>query len=95
MAPCDTGFRHRFAPPCPAVNAGSALLSILEDLRACGAEPTGFASPLTLGQAAAQIVEQYGVPFFALLALDRGMWPTDPCPLCAGGAPLIDRLAKG
>jgi orotate phosphoribosyltransferase len=74
-----------------AVNAGSALL---EDLRACGAEPAGFASLLTLGEAAAQIAAQHGAPFVALLSLDRGMWPADACALCAAGVPLIDRLAK-
>jgi orotate phosphoribosyltransferase len=77
-----------------AVNAGSALLSTSEDLRACGAEPAGFASLLTLGEAAAQIAAQHGAPFFALLSLDRGMWPADACALCAAGVPLIDRLAK-
>jgi orotate phosphoribosyltransferase len=77
-----------------AVNAGSALLSTLEDLRACGAELAGFASLLTLGAAAAQIAEQNGVPFFALLSLERGMWPADACPLCARGVPFTDHSAK-
>jgi orotate phosphoribosyltransferase len=78
-----------------AVNAGTALLSTFEDLRACGAEPAAFASLLTLGETATQIAEQNRVPFFALLSLDRGMWPADACPLCATGVPLIDLLAKG
>jgi orotate phosphoribosyltransferase len=77
-----------------AVNAGSALLSTLTDLRACGAELAGFASLLTLGEAATQISEQHGLPFFTLLSFDRGMWPADACPLCAAGEPLIDRLAR-
>jgi orotate phosphoribosyltransferase len=77
-----------------AVNAGSALLSTSEDLRACGAEPAGFASLLTLGVAATQIAAQHSAPFFTLLSLDRGMWPADACPLCTAGAPLMERWAR-
>jgi orotate phosphoribosyltransferase len=76
-----------------AVNAGSALLLTLADLRACGAEPAGFASLLTLGEAAPQIASQHGVPFFTLATLRRGMWMPPECPLCAAGAPLADRVA--
>jgi orotate phosphoribosyltransferase len=71
-----------------AVNAGSALLSTLAELRACGADLAGLASLLTLGEAATQIAKQHGAPFFTLLSLDRGMWPAEACPLCASGAPL-------
>lgn len=76
-----------------AVNAGSALLATLADLLACEAELAGFASLLTLGEAAGQIAARYGVPFFTLASLERGMWTPDACPLCAAGVPLVDRVA--
>jgi orotate phosphoribosyltransferase len=77
-----------------AVNAGSALLSTLADLRECEIKLAGFASLLTLGEAAAQIAEQHGVPFFSLAALERRLWTPAACPLCASGAPLVDRVAQ-
>jgi len=77
-----------------AVNAGSALLSTLADLLNCGAELAGFASLLTLGEAAGQIARQQQVPFFTLVSLERGMWIPEECPLCRSGVPLIDRLVR-
>jgi orotate phosphoribosyltransferase len=76
-----------------AVNAGSALLSTLTELRECEIELAGFASLLTLGEAAAQIGERHGVPFYTLASLERKMWTPRACPLCASGAPLVDRAA--
>lgn len=76
-----------------AVNAGSALLSTLADLRECEIELAGFASLLALGEAAAQIAEWHGVPFFTLASLERRIWTPAACPLCASGAPLVDRAA--
>lgn len=77
-----------------AVNAGSALLATLTDLRDCGAEPAGFASLLTLGTAASEIAGRNAVPSFTLVSLERGMWLPENCPLCASGVPLVDRLAS-
>src|SRR5262245_53522034 len=54
-----------------AVNAGSALLATLKDVRDCGAMLTGLASLLTLGDAASRLADQTGAPFFALLSLER------------------------
>jgi orotate phosphoribosyltransferase len=70
------------------INAGSAVLATLRDLLDCGAELAGVAALLTLGKAAAQIAERYGVPLFALATLERGMWTADECPLCRSGVPL-------
>jgi orotate phosphoribosyltransferase len=77
-----------------AVNAGSALLGTLDDLRACGAEPAGFGSLLALGDAAARIGGLHGIPFFTLASLERGMWNAADCPLCAAGTPLIDNVPR-
>ncbi len=71
-----------------AVNAGSALRSTLTDLLAGGAAPAGFASFLTLGEAAARLAAQFAVPLFALASLERGLWAAGACPLCRSGLPL-------
>ena len=71
-----------------AVNAGSALLATLEDARRCGAALAGFASLITLGDAAATIAARHRVPFVHLVVLERSLWPAQACPLCAGGVPL-------
>lgn len=77
-----------------AVNAGSALLATLTDLRAAGAVPAGLASLLTLGPAASVAARRYGLPLFTMLALQRGMWEPDACPLCRAGTPLVDPAAR-
>lgn len=75
-----------------AVNAGSALNSTLAELLACGAEPAGFASLLTLGDTLPRIAQQHGLPFFTLVSLQRGLWPSEECPLCRSGMPAINHL---
>jgi orotate phosphoribosyltransferase len=75
-----------------AVNAGSALLSTLADVTVCGARLAGFASLLSLGDAAARIATQTGVPFVALVSLERKIWRPEDCPLCHSGVPLVDHL---
>jgi orotate phosphoribosyltransferase len=76
-----------------AVNAGSALLATLADARRCEAELAGFASLISLGDAAARIAAKHRVPFVHLVALERALWPPPACPLCAAGVPLQDRGA--
>jgi orotate phosphoribosyltransferase len=75
-----------------AANAGSALLATRQDLLTCGAELAACASLLAVGDAAARIAAATGAPFYCLLTLERGMWPSGACPLCAAGAPLVDRV---
>jgi orotate phosphoribosyltransferase len=75
-----------------AVNAGSALLATRQDLLTCGAEVAGCASLLALGDAAARIAAAIVAPFYGLATLERGMWLPAACPLCAAGAPLVDRV---
>jgi orotate phosphoribosyltransferase len=70
------------------INAGSAVLATLTDLLDRSAKLAGVAALLTLGEAAAQIAEQYDVPLFTLAALERGMWAPEACPLCKSGVPL-------
>ena len=77
-----------------AINAGSAVLATLADLVDCGATLAGLASLITLGQAASQIAERNGVPFYTLVSLERRMWPPDQCPLCDSGTPLVDHIRQ-
>ena len=77
-----------------AVNAGSALLATLADLRECSAEVAAFASLLALGDAASRIEAAHDLPFFTLASLDRRMWSPEECPLCVSGAPLVDRVPR-
>jgi orotate phosphoribosyltransferase len=74
------------------INAGSALRLTLTDLLACGSELVGFASLLTLGDAASRLAAQHGVPFFSLISLERNIWMPGACPLCASNVPLIDNF---
>jgi orotate phosphoribosyltransferase len=73
------------------VNAGSALIACVAELRACEAELVGFASLLALGESVTRTMQQFGVPFFTLGTLQRGLWPPEDCPLCRAGVPLEDR----
>jgi orotate phosphoribosyltransferase len=75
-----------------AVNAGSALLSMRQDLLACGARPVGLASLFILGDAADLIAAESGVPFHHLVRLERRLWSPGSCSLCASGIPLVDRV---
>jgi orotate phosphoribosyltransferase len=74
------------------VNAGSALLATVAELRSCEAELVGFASLLVLGEALTRTTQQFGVPFFRLATLQRGLWAPESCPLCRAGQPLEDRM---
>jgi orotate phosphoribosyltransferase len=74
------------------VNAGSALLATVAELRTCEAELVGFASLLVLGEALTRTTQQFGVPFFRLATLQRSLWAPEACPLCRAGEPLEDRL---
>jgi orotate phosphoribosyltransferase len=76
-----------------AVNAGSALLSTLADATDCGATLAGFASLLSLGDAASRIAARGGAPFSALVSLERRMWRPEECPLCRADQPLMDPLS--
>jgi orotate phosphoribosyltransferase len=75
-----------------AINAGSALSATLKDVRDCGGSLAGFASLLTLGDAASRLAGQTGAPFFTLLRLERRLWLPADCPLCAEGVALMQPL---
>lgn len=70
-----------------AVNAGSALLSTLGDVRTCGAALAGFASLIAQDGATERLGAVHGVPFYALATLARALWGPDECPQCRSGVP--------
>ena len=67
------------------INAGSAVRGTAADLVACGAELAGIACLMTMGEAAAEIAAQYGVPLFRLAAWESNLWTPEECPLCRTG----------
>jgi orotate phosphoribosyltransferase len=73
-----------------AVNAGSALLATLAEIRGAGGELAAFAALIALGEAAGHISRQHGTPFFTLATLERAMWPASECPLCRSGVAFSD-----
>ena len=77
-----------------AVNAGSAWRSTLGDLRECKAQLVGFATLLTLGDAARRIADEHHAPLIALAAMAHELWKPEACPLCRSGAPLSYELIR-
>ena len=75
------------------INAGSAVQGAAADLKACGAELAGIACLMTLGDAAAEIAAQYGVPLYTLATQEIGLWTPEECPLCRTGVPLAREAA--
>jgi orotate phosphoribosyltransferase len=66
----------------------------LDDVLECGCEVVGFATLVTLGDAAAGIARGHRAPLYALASLERGMWAPEQCPLCRSGAPLTYDLIR-
>jgi orotate phosphoribosyltransferase len=81
---------RRVAVVDDAINAGSAVRATLADLDACDALPVAMAALLVLGQAAAALAAERGLPLERLAGLPNHLWTPDTCPLCAGGVPLDD-----
>jgi orotate phosphoribosyltransferase len=70
------------------INAGSATLGALVDLRACGARPVAIGALLVLGSRASALAEREGVALETLGHLPNALWEPAACPLCAAGLPL-------
>jgi orotate phosphoribosyltransferase len=68
-----------------AVNAGSAWLGTLEELRRCDAQTVAFATLLTSGDAASRIAAEHDAPLVTLETVEREMWDAVDCPLCRSG----------
>ncbi|MBA8927895.1 orotate phosphoribosyltransferase [Kutzneria viridogrisea] len=72
-------------------NAGSAVRKTLADLAVCGARPVAVGALLVLGDSAAALATEQGVPLVALEELANSLWQPADCPLCASGVPLSAR----
>lgn len=72
------------------INAGSAVRGTLTALRECGAQPVAIASLAVLGNAAARLADDAGVPLETLAFLPNEAWAPDDCPLCARQISLDD-----
>jgi orotate phosphoribosyltransferase len=71
------------------INAGSAVRATLADLDACSATTVAIASLLVLGEAAAALAGDAGVPLVALASQPNNVWRAEECPGCAAGVALV------
>jgi orotate phosphoribosyltransferase len=76
-----------------AVNAGTAVVACLEELRGRGAVPVAVATLVSLGEASTMVQARMGVPFYPASTVPSRTWPAEQCPLCAEGAPYTDPLS--
>jgi hypothetical protein len=76
-----------------AVNAGTAVVACLEELRGRGAVPVAVATLVSLGEASTTVQARMGVPFYPASTVPSWAWPAEECPLCAEGAPYTDPLS--
>jgi orotate phosphoribosyltransferase len=76
-----------------AVNAGTAVVACLEELRGRGAVPVAVATLVSLGEASTMVQPRMGVPFYPASTVPSRAWPAERCPLCAEGAPCTDPLS--
>lgn len=72
------------------VNAGSAVRSTMDDLAACRAQPVALGALLVLGDPAAAVARERGVPLVHLAAEPAVLYEPADCPACAAGHPLSE-----
>ena len=67
------------------VTTGGSVREVMEIVRAFGAQVTGIAAitDRTRGRI------DFGVPFVSLVQIDMNYYPSEFCPLCEAGIPLI------
>jgi orotate phosphoribosyltransferase len=70
------------------VNAGSAVRGTLGALHRCGARPVAEATLASLGDKAARLAAEAGIPLRSLATLPNEIWTPAECPLCARALPL-------
>ena len=76
-----------------AVNAGTAVVACLEEVRGRGAVPVAVAALVSLGEASTLVQARMRVPFYPASTVPSRAWPAERCPLCAEGAPYTDPLS--
>jgi len=70
------------------INAGSAVRGTLASLGACGVQPVAIATLAVLGESAARLAAEAGLPLETLARLPNELWLPAECPLCARQVPL-------
>jgi orotate phosphoribosyltransferase len=76
-----------------AVNAGTAVVACLEELRGRGAVPVAVAALVSLGEASTMVQARMRVPFYPASTVPSRAWPAEQCLLCAEGTPCTDPLS--
>ncbi len=71
------------------INAGSAVLGSLKDLRKCGADVIAIGALVVLGGAPARLAADHGASLDFLNAIPHTIWKPEECPQCAAGVPLV------
>ena len=71
------------------INAGSAVLGTLTDLRKCSAVPVALGTLLLLGEKAGTIADAAALPLEALATQPNTLYQPEDCPMCRDGTPLI------
>jgi orotate phosphoribosyltransferase len=71
------------------INAGSAVLGSLQDLRKCGADVVAIGSLVVLGDAPATLASDNHASLECLNAIPHAIWTPETCPQCARGEPLV------
>jgi orotate phosphoribosyltransferase len=72
------------------VNAGSAALATVRELRALGASVACLGVLVARASAVLPVDAFAGLPVERLATIDWSLWPAASCPLCAAGAPLTN-----
>jgi orotate phosphoribosyltransferase len=75
-----------------AVNAGSALLSTLNELEAGRTVLAGITVLMTLSGVARRGADEQEVPLYQLASTTCRIWNVDDCPLCESGMDLANPL---
>ena len=76
-----------------AVNAGTAVVACLKEVRGRGGLPVAVAALVSLGEASTMVQARMPVPFYPASTVPSRAWPAERCPLCAEGAPCTDPLS--
>jgi orotate phosphoribosyltransferase len=63
-----------------AVNAGTAVVACLAELRGRGAVPVAVATLVSLGEASTMVQARMGVPFYPASTVPSRAWPAERCP---------------
>jgi orotate phosphoribosyltransferase len=79
---------HRVAIVNDLINAGSAVLGSLKDLRKCGADIVAIGALVVLGETPAKLAADNHTSLEFLKAIPHAIWTPETCPQCAAGEPL-------